>query len=80
MLGFLTALALAQADGPVDFRRDIRPILSDHCFACHGPDEARRQGGLRLDVPQAGSEKAAFVPGHPERSAAYLRTVTSDRT
>ena len=55
----LTAAGLAYpADKPVDFDRDVRPILSDNCFACHGPDDKRRMANLRLDT-EAGVAKVA---------------------
>ena len=52
-VGILLAIAnpaTAQSPPTVDYNRQIRPILSDTCFKCHGPDAAERQGGLRLDV------------------------------
>ncbi|MEO8661914.1 MAG: DUF1553 domain-containing protein [Bryobacteraceae bacterium] len=54
MLKFIAPLGLAFASfalaKPVDFDREVRPILSDHCFQCHGPDQAKRMAGLRLDT------------------------------
>ena len=69
----------------VDFNRDIRPILSNQCAKCHGPDAKERKGGtdgLRLDVREAAVADlggyAAIVPGHPEKSALVERIRSSD--
>jgi hypothetical protein len=71
----------------VDYNFHIRPILSDKCFACHGPDNNTREGGLRLDTEE-GAYKAlvdnpgrhAIVPGDPNESEVYLRITSKDET
>jgi mono/diheme cytochrome c family protein len=70
------------AEGP-DFNREIRPILSRNCFACHGPDEHDRQGGLRLDDRAAATSElesglTAIVPGKPAESELVARIHATD--
>lgn len=62
----------------VDFQRDIRPILSDNCFKCHGPDQDQRQAGLRLDVRESLLESGAAVAGDPENSELFRRVSSDD--
>src|SRR5438132_572322 len=84
-LFLLLSASLASAAEPVDFSRDIRPILSKNCFACHGPDGAQRKTKMRLDhrdsvLRKLGSGNAAVVPGAPEKSELYLRITAKDET
>jgi len=79
----LSAAAWAAPRTAVDFNRDIRPIFSDHCYACHGPDEAKRKAGLRLDVEQDAfkelkSGQRAIVPGDTARSSLVSRIQSTD--
>ena len=71
------ALAVGQE---VSFNRDIRPLLSDRCFHCHGPDAGDRQAGLRLDQADGpeGSHEFAIEPGSPEDSELWDRITTAD--
>src|SRR6476620_8109804 len=52
----------------VTYNRDVRPILSDKCFHCHGPDKKTRKGKFRLDVREDAVAKGAIVPGKPKES------------
>ena len=75
----------ASAQPSVDFNRDIRPILSNKCFACHGPDDGKREAGLRLDdakiaTSELESGAIAIVPGKPEASELIRRVTSADET
>ncbi len=82
---FISALLVLPAfavGSDIDFNRDIRPILSDRCFACHGPDEHDRKAGLRLDTAEGAFADlggyAAIVAGDPGASEAWLRITSHD--
>lgn len=71
---FLATSAVPAAE--VQYQRDVRPILSNHCFKCHGPDEATREGDLRLDIREEALK--ALAPGNPDRSDVLDRIFTHD--
>ena len=78
-----TPLAGAGA-GAADFNREVRPILSDKCYACHGPDAKSLEGKLRLDLRASATAPAesgatAIVPGRPEKSALIERIESTDK-
>ncbi|MFO0985008.1 MAG: PSD1 and planctomycete cytochrome C domain-containing protein [Planctomycetota bacterium] len=77
---FLLLHATALAAGPrkLEFNRDVRPILSDNCFPCHGPDRNARKAKLRLDVREEALKKEAFVPGNADASELVRRIFTDD--
>jgi mono/diheme cytochrome c family protein len=82
LLTLSTFLTLFAAAAPVDFSRQIRPILSENCIFCHGPDDKKREAGLRLDVESEAKKDrdgvTAVVPGHPDKSALLQRIQTTD--
>ncbi len=69
---------LAAAPAKVKFNRDVRPILSDKCFFCHGPDPKKREADLRLDERDAAIKAKAFLPGKAEMSELIQRIITTD--
>lgn len=80
---FAWAASPAWAEKKLDFNRDIRPILSDNCFACHGPDKGKIKGDLRLDdrdlaLKGGESDGPAIVPGKPDESSILGRIVTAN--
>src|SRR5438094_4139461 len=79
----LTLASVASAVPKVDFNRDVRPLLSENCFACHGPDAKKVKGGLRLDLREVAtrplkSGATAIVPGKPAESELVRRIFATD--
>jgi hypothetical protein len=72
------ASGTARAENEIDFNRDIRPILSENCFYCHGQDAAKRKADLRLDQRAAAIEAGAIVPNNPEASELVKRVLSGD--
>ncbi len=80
---FLAAIPSAGAASKIDFNRDVRPVLAENCFSCHGPDAKKVKGDLRLDqrdstIRPAKSGKIAVVPGKPGKSELVRRIRTTD--
>src|SRR5207248_2268616 len=78
----LTVLAgrvvCAASPQAVDFNRDVRPILAENCFACHGQDASHRKADLRLDVREAAIEYGAIEPGDVEASTLVERIMSEE--
>ncbi|EKK02259.1 protein containing planctomycete cytochrome C domain protein [Rhodopirellula baltica SH28] len=74
---FANAEDASESDDAIQFNRDIRPILSENCFHCHGPDDENREAGLHLDTEE-GAKDWAIVEGDWEASEVWLRMVSDD--
>src|SRR5579883_3513322 len=83
-LAFIPGLALAAQAAPLNYDRDVRPILSENCFPCHGQDGKKRMAGLRLDSFEGATAdrggKVALSPGKPESSEIYKRITAADKS
>ncbi len=88
MVGWLLAPLVCEVlgavpAGAIDYNRDIRPIFSENCYACHGPDQNKRKAGLRLDVKEEALKKLAgggfaIAPGKAARSDVFKRVATKN--
>ncbi len=74
----LLAHAPLFAQAKIEYNRDVRPILAENCFACHGPDSAARKAGLRLDQRDAAVKIGAIVPGKAKESALIEHIFSDD--
>src|SRR5690242_6339633 len=76
ILLFVMSFAVPGVAEPIDFNRDVLPILTSNCFPCHGPDAGKRKADLRLDLRASAVDELA--PGHPEQSEVLARITAED--
>src|SRR3954462_15102865 len=74
----LSLRAARAADTAIQYNRDVRPILFENCFSCHGPDSASRQAELRLHKREAAVDKKAIAPGDADASEMIRRILSDD--
>src|SRR5579862_4835388 len=83
LAGLLLASTLAgraaASEHPLSYNRDVRPIIAEACFKCHGPDKANRKAKFRLDDRDSALAKKVFVPGKPAESELVKRITTADQ-
>src|SRR5215217_8714349 len=78
------AQAMKKLPAKIDYNLHVKPILSDRCFACHGPDKNKQKGGLRLDLVSAYNKESkdtgrkALVPGNLAKSEVFHRIISTD--
>ena len=77
-VALLTVAGVSRAEGTLRYNRDVRPILAENCFSCHGPDSASRKADLRLDRREAAITAEAIKPGQPDESALIQRILSTD--
>lgn len=78
VLSFFTLISATAVKAEVSYNQDIRPILAENCFYCHGQDPNKRKADLRLDLREAAVEFGAFVPGKPNESELVARLFSDD--
>src|SRR5438093_7603635 len=78
LITLIATFYLGASTNEVQFNHDIRPILSENCYACHGPDKNQRKAKLRLDVREVALEIGAIVPGKPADSKLVQHIFSSD--
>ncbi len=78
VLAWCTGVAREVSADDIDFNRDVRPILSEFCFACHGPDKQARKGDLRLDTEAGLTRSGILVAGQPAKSKLVQRIQSDD--
>src|SRR5512134_1703322 len=74
----LLVAGISPASDGVSYNRQVRPILAENCFLCHGPDKGTRKADMRLDVRESALEKKAIVPGQAEASG-IVKHIFSER-